>query len=75
VPLFLSVKKPETMGFIRIRPMQGGDKTRPNSSKAQGPALSQKKGISEAELSTCPILVKLRAKGFTERKDLCPQLN
>jgi hypothetical protein len=26
-------------------------------------------------LSTCPILVKLRAKGFTERKDLCPQLN
>jgi hypothetical protein len=63
------------MGFIIIRPMQGGDKTRPNSSKAQGPALSQKKGICEAELSTCPILVKPMAKGFTERKDLCPQLN
>jgi len=46
------------MGFTRIRPMQGGDKTRPNSSKAQGPALSQKKGICVAELSTCPILVK-----------------
>jgi len=55
--------------------MQGGDKTRPNSIKVQGPALSQKKGICEAELSTCPILVKPMAKGFTERKDLCPQLN
>ncbi len=55
--------------------MQGGDKTRPSSSKVLGPALSQKKGICEAELSTCPILVKPMAKGFTERKDLCPQLN